>query len=100
MNCLRQRVVGFLLVVVGVFVATAPGRGSDSPPADFAEDERLLNDAQIATDGPALLEFIRKRIRSAAEVERIDSLIVRLGNDDFKKREQASTDLKAIGPAI
>src|SRR5438552_3935148 len=60
MLCLLGRLIRFLLVVVGVLVATGAGRGSDGSPADFAEDERLLKDAKIATDEPGLLEFIRQ----------------------------------------
>src|SRR5262245_53937041 len=88
-----------LPAVLGVFVATALARGSDSPPADFAEDEKLLQDANIATDGPGLLAFIRQRILTTAEIERIDILIARLGDREFKNRRQATADLKDIGTA-
>jgi hypothetical protein len=74
-------------------------RGNDGPPADFAEDEILLKDAKIATDGPGLLEFIRKRIRTTAEIERMDVLVRRLGDREFQNRAQATTDLKNIGTA-
>ena len=97
--CLLGRLIRFLLVVVGVLVATAAGRGSDGSDADFAEDERLLKDAKIATDGPGLLEFIRQRILTTAEIEHIDFLVERLADREFRNREQATTDLKAIGTA-
>jgi len=97
MHHLFYRLVRFFPVVFGVFVVTAIGRASDSPPADFSEDEKLLKDAKIATDGPGLLEFIRKRILTTAEIERIDVLVKRLGDREFKNRVQAATDLKDIG---
>jgi hypothetical protein len=99
MHNLLHRWVSSLPVVLGILVATAMGRASDSPPADFVEDEKLLKDAEIATDGPGLLEFIRKRILTAAEIERIDALVRRLGDMEFRNRVQASRDLKDIGKA-
>lgn len=99
MRCLSHCLVRFLLVAVGVLVATALGRASDSPAADYAEDETVLGDARIATDGPALLDFIRQRIRPVPDAERIGALIDRLGDVSFKKREQATDELKAIGSA-
>jgi hypothetical protein len=97
MHLLLHRLVRFFPVVFGAFVITAIGRASDSPPEDFSEDEKLLNDAKIATDGPRLLEFIRKRILTTAEIEQIDVLVKRLGDREFKNRVQAATDLKNIG---
>lgn len=97
MHNLLHRLVRLLPVVLGVFFATAFGRAGDNPPADFAEDEKLLQNAGIATDGPGLLEFIRKHILTTAEIERIDTLIKRLGDMEFMNRVQASKDLKSIG---
>jgi hypothetical protein len=77
--------------------ATAISRAGDSPPADFAEDEKLLENAKIATDGPGLLDFIRKRIVTVAEIERVDGLIRRLGDMEYGNRAQASKDLKDLG---
>jgi len=99
MSGLLHRLIRFLPVVLGMFVATAVGRGSDGSDADFAEDERLLKDAKIATDGPGLLEFIRQRILTTAEIKRIDVLVERLADREFRNREQATMDLKAIGTA-
>jgi HEAT repeat protein len=93
------RLVGMILVVLGVFSATANARAGDSSAGDFTEDERLLQDVGIATDGSGLLELIRKRILTAADIERIDVLIKRLGDREFKNREQATMDLKDIGTA-
>jgi hypothetical protein len=87
------------LLVLGVFIATAIGRGNDTPPADLADDEKLLGDANIATDGSGLLEFFRKRTLSAAEMERIDFLVQQLGDRNFRKREAASNELREIGSA-
>jgi len=92
-----QRLLG--LLVLGIFVAPATTRADDSSSSDFVEDERLLQDARIATDGPGLLEFFHKRILTTAEIERIDVLVKRLGDNEFKNRVQGTTDLKDIGTA-
>src|SRR5262249_48613446 len=93
------RLVVVIPVVLGLFGATAIARDSDSPTADVTEDEKFLQDAGIATDGPGLLELIRKGILTSADLERIDLLIKHLGDREFKIREQATMDLKDIGTA-
>jgi hypothetical protein len=102
MHCLLRRSRGFLAVVLGVFVVAAIAQSGDVPPTHLARDEELLRDARIPTDGPGLLEFIRKKcILSTADMDHVESLIKRLGDNDFRKREQATTDLKVIGsPAL
>jgi hypothetical protein len=76
---------------------------STQPPADpdTAEDERLLASVKVATDGPCLLEFFRKRILSEADQKRIAALIDQLGDGAFAVREKATTELIALGvPAL
>jgi hypothetical protein len=55
MLCLLGRLIRFLPVVVGVFVATAVGRGSDGSPADFAEDEDFSKTPRSPRTGQAFL---------------------------------------------
>jgi hypothetical protein len=91
------------LTIAALLLTACAARGRDDPPAtpDTAEEEQILKDAKIASDGPSLLEFFRKRIVSARQLERIDALISRLGDEDFKVREQAAAELKGIGtPAL
>src|SRR5216684_3898718 len=72
--------------------------GVRAPAADEAAgDERLLKDNKIATDGPGLLEFFRKRAVSAADEDHLKALIRQLGDDDFWKRQQASGQLVSAG---
>ena len=100
MHILLHHLFGFLLLVLGLFASTDTGRAGDILAADdFAEDEKLLKDAQISTDGPSLLEFVRKRILTATEIKSLDPLVRRLGDEEFTKREQASKNLKDIGKA-
>ncbi len=71
---------------------------SDYREPDLASaDEKVLRQAKIDGTGPALLDFIRKQTPSAASLDRVRSLIRKLGDEDFKVREQASADLAALG---
>jgi hypothetical protein len=61
-------------------------------------DEETLHALGLATDGPGLLEFFRKRTLKETDRERIAKLIRQLGDDEFEVRQKASTDLLLIGP--
>jgi HEAT repeat protein len=50
-----------------------------------------------AVDAASLLEFFRKRTLSDPERERVQALIRQLGDDAFSVREQASSELVALG---
>jgi hypothetical protein len=63
-----------------------------------ADDERTLQQAGIAVDGPGLLVFFRQRTLVVSDEARIQELIRQLGDDQFKVREKASRQLVMIGP--
>ncbi|MBY0525087.1 MAG: PQQ-binding-like beta-propeller repeat protein [Gemmataceae bacterium] len=62
-----------------------------------AYEEGVLKDAGIGSDGPALLEFFRKRTLSDAEQAKIADTVRRLGDVSFATREKATIDLIALG---
>jgi HEAT repeat protein len=62
-------------------------------------DEALLKGAALGVDGPALLEFFRKRTVSPADEKRAAGLVADLGHTDYPVREKATRQLKALGPA-
>jgi hypothetical protein len=88
----RSLSVLLLLLLVGPPLA----RGQADTQA--AEDEKLLQSAKVAVDGPGLLEFIRKQVPSPADQRRITPLIERLGDKRFREREKAAAELIALGP--
>lgn len=63
-----------------------------------ADDERTLQQAGLAVDGPGLLAFFRQRTLVVSDETRIQELIRQLGDDRFKVREKASRQLVMIGP--
>src|SRR5690349_13816567 len=69
------------------------------PPAapDTADDEKLLKQAGVGSDGPALVEFFRKRVPAEVTQEQLAALVKQLGDDDFAAREKATEGLKALG---
>lgn len=86
-------------VGIGLILGTGLELSRAAPPAnEFAEDELLLKTQGLASDGPALLDFFRKRSPSAADQKRLGGLIQQLGDRDFQTRETASTQLIALGP--
>src|SRR5262245_34058743 len=65
---------------------------------DTGPDEQLLKDAHQATDGPALLDHLRQRTVTDADMDRIKDLIQKLGDDSCPVRQKASADLLKVGP--
>jgi hypothetical protein len=64
---------------------------------DDAEDTKLLQENRVGTDGPALLEFFKKRVVRGDDAARLKALVRKLGDDDFDVRETASKQLVAEG---
>src|SRR5947209_7755161 len=62
-----------------------------------AEDVKLLQAAGVASDGPALLEFFRKKTPSEEQRPQIEELIQQLGSKNYKVREKATKQLMALG---
>jgi HEAT repeat protein len=84
--------VAFATGVLLALLAAVPARVGAAD-----ADEALLKDAKIATDGPGLLEFFRERTHSTPTDDALKALVEQLGDDSFRKREQASHQLVAIG---
>jgi hypothetical protein len=68
-------------------------------PDHASADLEILRAAKIETDGPKLLEYLRKRMPTGGDGSRIKLLIEQLGDDSFETREKAMKDLIAVGAA-
>jgi hypothetical protein len=79
-----------------LFAALPAVRAADPDPIQVA-DERILKEAKLGTDGPALLAYFRARIPAEAIKESVEALIKQLGDDDFQTRETATEALIALG---
>jgi uncharacterized protein (TIGR03067 family) len=84
---------------VGLPALTSPQTaGPDEIKERLKGDVKLLEDAGVATDGPALLEFFRKKTLTEEQRHSIGKLIEQLADPVFKVREKATQQLLAIGP--
>jgi hypothetical protein len=88
-----------------VFLAVGAGLGGPkvlapgNDPETVAADEQTLKAAGLASDGPAVLEFFRKRTLPDSDRDRLKTLVTQLGDDSFEVREKASAALVARGAA-
>jgi hypothetical protein len=62
-----------------------------------APDEALLKAAKLGTDGPALLEYLKKRTPTPALRDQIRELVRQLSDPAFRVRSKASAELKKLG---
>jgi hypothetical protein len=77
-------------------LAVVVAAAAEAPP-----DDRILKTAGIGTDGPSLLAYLRMRTVSAADRQRIESLIRQLGDPAYTVRERAMNELVGCGmPAV
>src|SRR5437660_7678512 len=70
---------------------------AEKEPDTTAEDIKTLRDVGLSADGPALLEYFRKRTYREADPKRLDILIRDLGDEDFPVREKAYAELTQLG---
>ncbi|MSQ94506.1 MAG: hypothetical protein EXR98_08110 [Gemmataceae bacterium] len=62
-----------------------------------SHDDTLLRRANIATDGPALVDFLKKRILPESERSEVEQMVRRLGHANYRTRELAMQELIARG---
>jgi HEAT repeat protein len=63
-------------------------------------DEQKLKAANLKTDGPSLLDFLRARTLNEDDRVKVEVLIAQLGANAFRVRQQASQELIAKGPIV
>jgi HEAT repeat protein len=89
-----RRNVNILLTILTLALPVLPSTAQDA-----SADEKTLKQANIGTDGPALLAYLKQRTLDDAQVGKIKTLIRQLGDDDFQTREKATEELPAYGAA-
>jgi len=64
-----------------------------------ADDQKTLKAVGLGVDGPALLDYFRKRTFKEANPKEMETLIKQLGDNDFAVREKAFGGLITLGPS-
>ncbi|MGH7171777.1 MAG: HEAT repeat domain-containing protein [Gemmataceae bacterium] len=92
------RPIGLFVICVYLCssAATFP-RGANAAEPSAEPDVAKLQAAGIATDGAGLADYIKQRTVTVADEKRIKALVRRLGDDEFKAREEASRQLVMLG---
>lgn len=90
---------GLLAGWICTFLLTAVDRLPAAENEGQSADEMTVRAAHIGTDGPSLMKYLRKLTPGEGRFERIPALIRQLGHESFAKREEATAQLMAIGPA-
>jgi hypothetical protein len=93
----RARAAWTLLAALALVLALQAGRAGPPAPDGLAEDEKLLRDAGLPTDGPGLARFFRDRTPSPGDRERLTALVGQLGSNVYGTREKATRRLTAAG---
>jgi HEAT repeat protein len=89
---------GCALLGLGVLLAQGPIPGEQAPDTT-KEDLKTLQGVGLGTDGPALLDYFRKRTFKEANPQEMNLLLKQLGSEDFALREKAFTGLISLGPS-
>jgi HEAT repeat protein len=86
--------------LVGLAAEQAPKvvLGADDPSRQKCRDEWAK--WWLGTEGPGLVEELRKRTPADSDRETAQALIKKLGDDDFDTREKAEEALRKMGPFI
>jgi len=92
-------VLGLSVVSLALFLPVLTLWAADAE--GVLTDEQTLRAASLGTDGPALLEFFRKRANADASPDHIEVLVKQLGAPSPEARDKAVAELICIGtPAV
>jgi HEAT repeat protein len=86
-----------VLLIVTLGAAGLTAFAADPPVSP--SDEQTLKAAGLKANGPALLDFLRKRAAGQADREQVADLIQALGNKDPILRDKATGELITLGEA-
>ena len=92
-----MRVTRLAAIYILIASFALPGIPSLAQPEKLIVEEGILRDAGVGVDGPALLEFLRKRTLEEAGVAKIQRLVKQLGDRSFPMRQQAADELVGLG---
>src|ERR1051326_1527284 len=86
--------IGLLAFNVGIALAADP---PDKAPDSTKADEDTLKTAGVGTDDTALIDFFKAKTLDDTQKQKIAKLITELGDDAYRIREKASSELVQEG---
>src|SRR5262245_41421113 len=87
------------VVSLGVGLLCCCVAAAAEPQDSSSFDAQILKGADLPVDGPALLDYFRKKTLGPVDRAKIKDLVQRLGDNSYQVREKASADLVALGHA-
>ncbi len=94
----RQYIIPVLVLFgASIWFATAQDPLAQHSNNDLAHDEQTLKRFGIASDGPSLLEFFRRRTRTDEELDALRKRAAQLGSGVFSVRAKATDELIRVG---
>jgi hypothetical protein len=88
---------GKLILLMATSLALSPGGAARADTEAVLADEQILRAAGVGVNGPALVDFFRKRTPSQVDRGRLEQLIQQLGDERFERRQKASVELTVMG---
>jgi hypothetical protein len=92
-----RRSLLFTIIALGMFAPLAAAQPASESPGAVLHDEEVLRKANIATDGPGLLEYFRRRTPSLEEQAALKQRAAQLGSGVFTVRTKATDELIRAG---
>jgi HEAT repeat protein len=93
----RPRIFAVLLGLVLALPATAQQPAAERP---TAADEQALKNAGLNPAGPALVEFLHKRVSPETDADKLRALVRQLGDKAPEARDRATAELVSQGPTV
>src|SRR5262245_37229992 len=93
---MRLRLSLLLLAVAGL--ALVLSRSGPAAEGDSGNDEQTIRAANLTPDGPALLDFFKKRSQENVEPSRLAELVKQLGDKSGEVADRAAGELISLGP--
>jgi len=94
---MRNISAGLAVVIASILSLSLLTRAAEADPG--AADEKAVAAAKVGTDGPALLEYLRKRAAARKAGDKIKDLVRQLGDKSFDVREAATAALLKLDGA-
>jgi HEAT repeat protein len=89
--------VRYVILVNLVMLAWASASSPAAEPSSDLTAELSLRAAGLSTDGPALLDFFRKRMQTEVQPDQLQALVRQLGDPTPALREKAQAELVSRG---